>query len=66
MRIAFVPTGATIDKDYPRARGGDAFASRDPAAERRMQRRQRLPTHARGQTYARTARRSLTRGVLGA
>ena len=38
MRITFVQTGGTIDKDYPRSRGGYAFEIGEPAAARLMQR----------------------------
>lgn len=34
MRITFVQTGGTIDKDYPRAAGGYAFELGEPAAQR--------------------------------
>lgn len=38
MRITFVQTGGTIDKDYPRATGGYAFELGSPAAERLLDR----------------------------
>lgn len=38
MRITFVQTGGTIDKDYPRSRGGYAFEIGEPAAGRLMER----------------------------
>jgi len=34
MRLLFLQTGGTIDKDYPRSRGGYAFEIAGPAAER--------------------------------
>ncbi|MGC6489491.1 MAG: asparaginase domain-containing protein [Planctomycetota bacterium] len=38
MRITFVQTGGTIDKDYPRATGGYAFELGEPAARRLLDR----------------------------
>ena len=38
MRITFVQTGGTIDKDYPRATGGYAFELGSPAAARLLDR----------------------------
>lgn len=38
MRITFVQTGGTIDKDYPRASGGYAFELGSPAAARLLER----------------------------
>lgn len=38
MRITFVQTGGTIDKDYPRSHGGYAFEFGEPATERLLQR----------------------------
>jgi len=38
MRITFVQTGGTIDKDYPRSSGGYAFEFGEPATERLLQR----------------------------
>jgi L-asparaginase len=37
MDLLFVQTGGTIDKDYPRTRGGYAFEIADPAVERILQ-----------------------------
>ena len=37
MKITFVQTGGTIDKDYPRATGGWAFEIDEPAAHRILQ-----------------------------
>ena len=37
MRIVFIQTGGTIDKDYPRTRKGYAFEIREPAVERILQ-----------------------------
>jgi len=34
MRITFIQTGGTIDKDYPRSSGGYAFEFGEPATER--------------------------------
>ena len=34
MKIVFLQTGGTIDKDYPRLRGGYAFEITEPAVER--------------------------------
>ena len=34
MKIAFVQTGGTIDKDYPKATGGYAFEIEEPAVKR--------------------------------
>lgn len=34
MKITFIQTGGTIDKDYPRATGGWAFEIGEPAAHR--------------------------------
>ena len=34
MKITFIQTGGTIDKDYPRATGGWAFEIDEPAAHR--------------------------------
>ena len=34
MRITFIQTGGTIDKDYPRSQGGWAFEISEPAAPR--------------------------------
>jgi L-asparaginase len=34
MPLLFVQTGGTIDKDYPRTRGGYAFEIADPAVQR--------------------------------
>ena len=34
MKITFIQTGGTIDKDYPRITGGYAFEITDPAVER--------------------------------
>ncbi|NNF32532.1 MAG: asparaginase, partial [Saprospiraceae bacterium] len=36
MKITFIQTGGTIDKDYPRATGGWAFEIGEPAAHRIM------------------------------
>ena len=38
MRITFIQTGGTIDKDYPRPSGGHAFEFGEPATERLLQR----------------------------
>ncbi|MFN3244869.1 MAG: asparaginase domain-containing protein [Planctomycetota bacterium] len=38
MRITFVQTGGTIDKDYPRSSGGYAFEFGEPATERLLRR----------------------------
>ena len=38
MRITFIQTGGTIDKDYPRSSGGYAFEFGEPAADRLLQR----------------------------
>jgi L-asparaginase len=38
MRITFIQTGGTIDKDYPRASGGYAFEFGEPATERLLKR----------------------------
>ena len=38
MRITFIQTGGTIDKDYPRASGGYAFEFGEPATERLLTR----------------------------
>ena len=38
MRITFVQTGGTIDKDYPRNHGGYAFEFGEPAASRLLAR----------------------------
>jgi L-asparaginase len=38
MKIAFIQTGGTIDKDYPRAKGGYAFEIGEPAVKRILQR----------------------------
>jgi L-asparaginase len=38
MKIAFIQTGGTIDKDYPRATGGYAFEIGEPAVKRILQR----------------------------
>ena len=38
MRITFVQTGGTIDKDYPRATGGYAFEFGEPATARLLAR----------------------------
>ena len=37
MRIVFIQTGGTIDKDYPRTQKGYAFEIREPAVERILQ-----------------------------
>ena len=37
MRIIFIQTGGTIDKDYPRTQKGYAFEIREPAVERILQ-----------------------------
>lgn len=37
MKIAFIQTGGTIDKDYPRATGGYAFEIGEPAVKRILQ-----------------------------
>jgi len=34
LHISFIQTGGTIDKDYPRSKGGYAFEITDPAVER--------------------------------
>jgi L-asparaginase len=34
MKITFIQTGGTIDKDYPRATGGYAFEISEPAVQR--------------------------------
>ncbi len=34
MKILFIQTGGTIDKDYPKTKGGWAFEFGEPAAER--------------------------------
>jgi L-asparaginase len=36
VRVAFVQTGGTIDKDYPKSTQGWAFEITDPAFERIM------------------------------
>ncbi|MCK5942641.1 MAG: asparaginase [Planctomycetes bacterium] len=38
MRITFVQTGGTIDKDYPRSQHGYAFEFGEPATERLLRR----------------------------
>jgi L-asparaginase len=38
MKIAFIQTGGTIDKDYPKATGGYAFEIGEPAVKRILQR----------------------------
>jgi L-asparaginase len=38
MKIVFIQTGGTIDKDYPRAKGGYAFEIGEPAVKRILQR----------------------------
>ena len=38
MKIAFIQTGGTIDKDYPKATGGYAFEIAEPAVKRILQR----------------------------
>ena len=38
MRITFIQTGGTIDKDYPRSSGGYAFEFGEPATERLLTR----------------------------
>ena len=38
MRITFIQTGGTIDKDYPRSSGGYAFEFGEPATERMLAR----------------------------
>jgi L-asparaginase len=38
MKIVFIQTGGTIDKDYPRATGGYAFEIGEPAVKRILQR----------------------------
>ena len=38
MDLLFLQTGGTIDKDYPRTRGGYAFEISDPAVERILER----------------------------
>ena len=38
MRITFIQTGGTIDKDYPRSSGGYAFEFGEPAADRLLRR----------------------------
>jgi L-asparaginase len=38
MKIVFIQTGGTIDKDYPRATGGYAFEIGESAAKRILQR----------------------------
>lgn len=37
MKIAFIQTGGTIDKDYPKATGGYAFEIEEPAVKRILQ-----------------------------
>ncbi len=37
MKIVFMQTGGTIDKDYPKATGGYAFEIGEPAAKRILQ-----------------------------
>jgi L-asparaginase len=37
MKIVFIQTGGTIDKDYPRAKGGYAFEIGEPAVKRILQ-----------------------------
>ena len=37
MRIVFIQTGGTIDKDYPRTQKGHAFEIEEPAVERILQ-----------------------------
>ena len=37
MRIVFIQTGGTIDKDYPRTQKGYAFEIKEPAVERILQ-----------------------------
>ena len=34
MKILFIQTGGTIDKDYPRKKGGYAFEFGEPATRR--------------------------------
>jgi L-asparaginase len=38
MKIVFIQTGGTIDKDYPKATGGYAFEIGEPAVKRILQR----------------------------
>lgn len=38
MKIAFIQTGGTIDKDYPRTKEGYAFEIREPAVARILER----------------------------
>lgn len=38
MKILFIQTGGTIDKDYPKTSGGYAFEISEPAVERIMKR----------------------------
>ena len=38
MKIAFIQTGGTIDKDYPKATGGYPFEIAEPAVKRILQR----------------------------
>ena len=38
MKIVFIQTGGTIDKDYPKAKKGYAFEITEPAAKRILQR----------------------------
>ena len=38
MRIAFIQTGGTIDKDYPKRTGGYAFEISEPSVERILKR----------------------------
>lgn len=38
MRITFIQTGGTIDKDYPRSSGGYAFEFGEPATDRLLAR----------------------------
>ena len=38
MKILFIQTGGTIDKDYPRSKGGYAFEFGEPATKRLLER----------------------------
>lgn len=38
MNILFIQTGGTIDKDYPRSKGGYAFEFGEPATKRLLER----------------------------
>lgn len=38
MKILFIQTGGTIDKDYPRSKGGYAFEFGEPATKRLLDR----------------------------